>query len=136
MLRRRRLLLNCKCRESDCGHRQSRHSILGVQDTDGLPIECLTTVTFTPHRQQNQNTLIASEYNLKNWVTGNFKSISYLAVNPILPETSRVFQVVESGDLQGLREMLRKGEASLRDTDENGQSLLFVSRFYSPNYVL
>lgn len=136
-LMRRKLFLKCKCGESDCVHRQSRHSKPGAQDTDGLPMECLSTVTFTPYGQKNPYTLIASEYTLKNWVTGNFKSISFLAVNPVLPETSRVFQVVEKGDLQGLREMLQKGEASLRDTDENGLSLLFVSKpFNSPSQVV
>lgn len=100
-------------------------------------MERLTTVTFTPYGKKNPYTLIASEYNFKNWATRSFKSISFLAVNPVLPKTSRVFQVVEKGDLQGLQEMLQKGKASLRDTDENGLSLLFVSKpFNSPSQVV
>lgn len=58
---------------------------------------------------------------------GFISSVSYLALNPVLPNEAKVFEVVERGDLQQLRQMLQDGEASLRDTNENGWSLLFVS---------
>lgn len=53
-------------------------------------------------------------------------SISQITVNRVLPYDSRVFQVIKDGDLRELRRMLGNGEASLRDHDEYGASLLFV----------
>ncbi|RMJ04940.1 hypothetical protein CDV36_014390 [Fusarium kuroshium] len=52
-------------------------------------------------------------------------------VNRVLPVGSLVFELVEAGDLQGLKEMLQSGRASLRDHDEYGASLLFYS-VYEP----
>ncbi|RSL86776.1 hypothetical protein CEP52_015711 [Fusarium oligoseptatum] len=54
-------------------------------------------------------------------------SISQLQVNRVLPAGSLVFELVEAGDLQGLKEMLQSGRASLQDHDEHGASLLFYS---------
>ncbi|RGP66883.1 hypothetical protein FSPOR_6265 [Fusarium sporotrichioides] len=54
-------------------------------------------------------------------------SISRLQVNRILPSDSPVFRMVAQGELQGLLQMLQNGEASLRDHDEDGASLLFYS---------
>lgn len=89
--------------------------------------ECVTTVTFMPNYAQNPYMIVASEYFSQYSSRQHVSSISYLAINPVLPTESRVFQVVERGDLQQLREMLQNGEASLRDTDVNGCSLLHVS---------
>jgi len=52
---------------------------------------------------------------------------SRLDINRIIPSESIVFHLVREGRLQELREMLQRGEASLRDHDEYGASLLFVS---------
>lgn len=89
--------------------------------------ECATTVTFIPKYARNPYMVIASQYVSQYSIRQGASSISYLAINPVLPTTSRVFQVVEHGNLQDLREMLQNGEASLRDTDVNGCSLLHVS---------
>ena len=53
-------------------------------------------------------------------------AIPRLSVHNIIPNNSPVFDVVRSGYLARFEEMLRKGEASLRDQDEHGASLLFV----------
>jgi hypothetical protein len=110
-----------KCRKSNCSG-CGLGSDFGFRHT-----ECVTAMTFMPTKtDQNMPMIIASEYSLKCSNTGAVTSISYLAINPVLPSSSQVFQVVEEGDLQELREMLQNGEASLRDTDEGGRSLLFV----------
>lgn len=54
-------------------------------------------------------------------------TIPRLSVNRILPADSQVFTVVRSGHLREFQEMLMSGTASLRDQDERGASLLFVS---------
>lgn len=54
-------------------------------------------------------------------------AIPRLCVNNVVPNNSPVFEVVKKGELARFEEMLRQGEASLRDQDEDGSSLLFVS---------
>jgi hypothetical protein len=72
--------------------------------------------------------IVAKEWSEElNTRPGFIASVSSLALNPVLPMESKVFEVVGRGDLQQLRQMLQDGEASLRDTDEDGWSLLFVS---------
>ncbi|KAK4198562.1 hypothetical protein QBC40DRAFT_159144, partial [Triangularia verruculosa] len=56
---------------------------------------------------------------------GTSSSIPNMSMYNVLPWNSRVFSVVEQGRLAELREMLRLGEASLRDQDEYGTPLLF-----------
>ena len=53
-----------------------------------------------------------------------FPSIS---VGMMLPHDSPVFQLVERGDVLGLKKLIGQGKASLRDRDPDGASLLFVS---------
>lgn len=57
---------------------------------------------------------------------GGISSISSLSVNRVIPSNSRVFDVIEAGDLDEFRGMLASGETSLRDHDEYGGSLLLV----------
>lgn len=58
-------------------------------------------------------------------------TFSTLMVNRVLPEGSLVFNLAREGNLQELQEMFRNGEASPRDHDEHGASLLFVSHTMS-----
>lgn len=44
-----------------------------------------------------------------------------------LRNTDRIFKLVANDDLRSLNELLRAGEVCLRDCDEDGRSLLFVS---------
>ncbi|OTA76188.1 hypothetical protein M434DRAFT_402543 [Hypoxylon sp. CO27-5] len=86
------------------------------------------TSTFFPDDPRKFHMLVASTFQ-HEIRRGAVSSISRLAVNRILPWGSRVFRVVEDGDLHELRRMLKNGEASLRDHDEYGASLLFYSVF-------
>lgn len=112
---------------SDNTQCQSRESMHSEVDMNEMHMECVKSVTFMLHSPQNPYVIIASEYGSKNMAHRYVSSISYLAINPVLPSASRVFQVVATGDLQTLCEMLHNREASLRDTDQDGSSLLFVS---------
>ncbi|GAB1318058.1 hypothetical protein MFIFM68171_08268 [Madurella fahalii] len=58
---------------------------------------------------------------------GTFNVIPRLFINNIIPYGSRVFTLVEEGRITEFREMLRLGQASLRDHDEFGASLLFYA---------
>lgn len=84
-------------------------------------------MTYIPRTNPEKYILVASECVSRALYGEAMSSISYLAVNRILPMNSKVFQVVHSGQVQELRELFKSGEASLRDHDENGGSLLFVS---------
>lgn len=94
---------------------------------EGRQRDCVTTAAFLLNNTQNPYMIIASEYSMQYSKRQGVLSMSYLSINPVLPTSSRVFQVAESGTVQQLREMLQNGEASLRDTDVYGCSLLHVS---------
>ena len=49
-----------------------------------------------------------------------------LTVSPIVPAQSEVFVAIKAGDLSGLKALLRDGQASLKDCDPQGRSLLGV----------
>ncbi|KAI1213181.1 ankyrin [Annulohypoxylon truncatum] len=84
------------------------------------------TSTFFPNDPQRFHMWVASTFQRETDL-GAISSISRLSVNRVLPYGSRVFKVVEDGDLRELQRMLQNGKASLRDHDEYGASLLFYS---------
>ncbi|KAH6891485.1 hypothetical protein B0T10DRAFT_605747 [Thelonectria olida] len=86
----------------------------------------MISLTFLPNNSENGRMLVASLSQRQMFSTG-ISSISTLMVNRILPEGSRVFQVVQNGDLTELKRMLQDSEASLRDHDEYGASLLMYA---------
>lgn len=53
-----------------------------------------------------------------------------VSFSAILPNGSEVFRKVKNGDLDGLRQMLAEGTASLSDCNERGNSLLTVCPSY------
>lgn len=59
---------------------------------------------------------------------GTYNAIPRLWLNILLSTDSWVFTVVKQGRMAEFQEMLRLGKASLRDYDELGASLLFVSQ--------
>jgi hypothetical protein len=58
---------------------------------------------------------------------GMFSAIPQLLVYNVLPANSPVFSIVQQGRLREFQALLCEGKASLRDQDEHGASLLFVS---------
>ena len=53
------------------------------------------------------------------------------SINNVLKAGSKVFRVVFNGDVEELKRMFEEGEASIRDHDEYGASLLHVRK--NPN---
>lgn len=62
-------------------------------------------------------------------------SISSLSINMIRPNSAPVFAAIRNGDFEAFKMMLSLGQASIRDQDELGASLLMVSAPL-PTYVL
>lgn len=60
------------------------------------------------------------------YASGISTSIPHLCVNRVVPKSSVVFQLVSQGNLKALKGILQQGHASLRDHDEDGNSLLTV----------
>lgn len=58
---------------------------------------------------------------------GIFSAIPHFMVYNVLPAGSPVFSVVRAGRVRDFQALLREGKASLRDQDEYGAPLLFVS---------
>lgn len=85
-----------------------------------------TTVTFMTSKLQQPIMLNATNV-IQRLRNSYSRSISHLAINRVLPYGSLVFQLVEQGKLQELREGLQRGEFTLRDHDEYGSSLLCYS---------
>ncbi|OTA60082.1 ankyrin [Hypoxylon sp. EC38] len=96
--------------------------------TDETYSDYTITSTFFPDDPRRFHMLVASTFQ-HEIRRGAVSSISRLAVNRVLPIDSRVFEVVKDGDLHELQRMLQNGEASLRDHDEHGASLLLYSTF-------
>ncbi|KAI1738713.1 ankyrin [Xylaria scruposa] len=85
--------------------------------------DCKSAMWFLPKDFKKLSMLVA--YNIRQGMPGYAgESISSLAVNRVLPAGSQVFRVVKLGQLHELKDMLHRGEASLRDHDEYGASLL------------
>ncbi|KAK8108967.1 hypothetical protein PG984_014768 [Apiospora sp. TS-2023a] len=84
------------------------------------------SATFLPADPKRFHMIVATAVQEQGHL-GGISSISSLSVNRVVPSDSRVFDVVEAGNLDELRDMLDKGEASLRDHDEFGGSLLLYS---------
>ncbi|KAH6989001.1 hypothetical protein BKA56DRAFT_652463 [Ilyonectria sp. MPI-CAGE-AT-0026] len=84
------------------------------------------SLTFLPKRSSHQPMIVASSFQHQT-ADEAILTFSTLLVNRVLPEGSLVFNVAREGNLQKLKEMFRNGEASPRDHDEYGASLLHYS---------
>lgn len=82
-------------------------------------------VSFLPADLKSFRMIVASTF--YEAFSDTSSCISHLVVNRVVPAGSRVFDVVRQGQLQELLEMIQRGEASLKDHDEYGASLLMVS---------
>ncbi|KAI9148245.1 Dehydrogenase orsE [Paramyrothecium foliicola] len=125
IIKRRKMAQICNCLDTYevCILCKSRK----LDDTQN-PDTFITTevqVTLLPRDIKSYRMIVATNFvsRLKN---GNSVfPISHLAINQLIPNDSKVFQVVSEGRLDELRTMLQNGETSLRYFDEGGASLLF-----------
>jgi hypothetical protein len=91
----------------------------------------LGTVSFIPNKRRrttNFRVQISIQQSVINGFMGSLRpTVSFSAM---LPNASEVFRKVATGDLDGLRQMLTEGTASLSDCDELGNFLLVVCPSY------
>ena len=83
------------------------------------------TITLLPKTKRKKLKIRAffSQYMMKN---GTFSFAPTLSFHAVIPDDSPVFRLVEDGDLEGLKQMLQDGLASVTDCDTRGRSLLAV----------
>jgi hypothetical protein len=107
----------------------TRESILGHTVSKFTPEKIIKsfagTISILPRTKQRQMQIRASffQHMTQNGAYSFAPTISFHAV---IPNDSKVFQLIEDGDLDGLKQMLQDGLASLTDCDTNGRSLLGV----------
>ncbi len=85
-----------------------------------------TSVSLVPGRSQARHA-IRLDIRQAHSHDGFYSAIPHLLVYNVLPADSPVFSIVRDGRLREFQALLRDGKASLRDQDEYGASLLFVS---------
>ncbi|KAH7137398.1 hypothetical protein B0J13DRAFT_609452 [Dactylonectria estremocensis] len=89
-------------------------------------IDYKMSLTFLPSGSGDRHMLVASTFQHQTLGEG-ISSLSTLVVNRVLPAGSLVFELARNGNLQQLQQMFQDGEASPRDHDEYGASLLHYS---------
>ncbi|KAK4184267.1 hypothetical protein QBC35DRAFT_441782 [Podospora australis] len=86
-----------------------------------------TRIRFSPNAnsavQKSLHAVVRRSYNSQKMSI----SVPTLSVFNILPDSAPVFTVVQHGRLDEFQAMLRLGQASLRDQDQHGRSLLFYA---------
>ncbi|KAI0096588.1 hypothetical protein GGR51DRAFT_28628 [Nemania sp. FL0031] len=83
-----------------------------------------TKIVLKPRRSTRALYIEVYHYQIPNW---SGPSIPRLSVNNIVPDTSHVFTVAIKGSVQELLDIFARGQANLRDHDQNGLSLLHYS---------
>lgn len=71
---------------------------------------------------------IRAFFTQRTFSRGTFSLAPVVSFHAIIPNDSEVFDVVRHGDVDGLQRLLEVGNASLTDCDEDGHSLLWVSK--------
>jgi len=74
-----------------------------------------------------EGTHITAFFNEESSIERDIRFPPILLTYRHLRNTDRIFELVANDDVRSLNELLREGEACLRDCDEDGRSLLFVS---------
>lgn len=118
------LIISTNKRRQECSGGHPQHD--SGSDSEDDPEDFIAKLLFLPKDFKNRKMIEASVH-MQELLSGSSVSIPRLAVNKVLPYGSRVFGVVGSGNLNEFRLMLRRGEASFRDHDPGGASLLMVS---------
>ena len=74
-----------------------------------------------------QTTRIEVTFQQRMSYQGSFLRKPIVSFSALLPDDSKVFQLAENGDLEGLMSLLTRRKASLTDRDSKGRCLLNVS---------
>lgn len=113
-------------------HRKTRHHLLNSSDVfhsqddskDGDD-SMIATVKYLPRTRTGG--MFTVSFMQKVVCNGSFSSIPRFQANNVLPRDSLVFELTREGRLCDLITLLSNPEASLRDHDDLGNSLLAVS---------
>jgi hypothetical protein len=89
--------------------------------------EFLAKVKLLPNDPQSSIVVVVQLRQLQ-MPTGLLSLNPFISIGRILPPNSLIFQLVEKGDVEGLKHLINSGEVTLRDRDIYGTPLLHVSR--------
>lgn len=121
------LVMTVRGRSSGWDRAQTRSGFdaTTVEDLLMMDEQIMASVSLIPTLQQSTKmvTITETQYRVGQ---GTFISVPRLFVNNIRPASSPVFEVVARGRMDEFVAILRSGQASLRDHDEYGPSLLMV----------
>jgi hypothetical protein len=106
-------------REFTLGHTVSRFT------TEKTTKAFAGTISILPRTKKRKMQIRASFFQHMTQ-NGGYSFAPTISFHAVIPDDSKVFQLVEDGDLHGLRQMLQDGLASLTDCDTYGRSLLGV----------
>lgn len=81
-------------------------------------------VIFSPNKSCMAQVAIAFQQQILHH--GSFLTKPILSVSALLPEDSKVFQLIKEGDLKGLMKSLSLRESRVTDRDLDGRCLLKV----------
>ncbi|KAK6082095.1 ankyrin repeat protein [Seiridium cupressi] len=96
-------------------------------DSDDELDEFSATLSFLPSANVPHKRMLTISLQQIEYLDAVSLRIPRIHVNRIFPRDSLVFKLVLDGALDELRELLTQGEASIRDHDEDGRSLLNYS---------
>jgi hypothetical protein len=89
------------------------------------------TLTLFPSKESRQKRMLVVSFQQRELINGLLLKIPNISVNFVRSSDSQVFRLVREGDLDGVQKLVAQGLASIRDHDEQGRSLLFVSHSWS-----
>ena len=81
-------------------------------------------MVFSPTKPRTAQVAITFQQQILHH--GSFLKKPILSVSALLPEDSKVFQLIKKGDMRGLMKSLSLREARLTDRDLDGRCLLNV----------
>ncbi|KAK9415363.1 hypothetical protein SUNI508_10553 [Seiridium unicorne] len=107
--------------------KNQQSSVHPAEDSGDELDEFAATLSFLPSANVSHKRMLTISLQQIESLDAVSLRIPRIHVNRIIPQDSLVFELVEEGALDELRELLTKGEASIRDHDEDGRSLLSYS---------
>ncbi|KAH6984952.1 hypothetical protein BKA56DRAFT_655251 [Ilyonectria sp. MPI-CAGE-AT-0026] len=114
------IILLEKHEEQHLRHNQSSY-VDKAQAPEGDAEEVSYTVSLLPKTPGRMLKFSSTQYHTHN---GTFLGIPSLSFNRTVPSDSPIFNLVSRGRMADLQKLLMQGQASLRDHDEHGGSLL------------
>ncbi|KAK9774981.1 hypothetical protein AB5N19_12534 [Seiridium cardinale] len=124
------IVYTTKYRQSGNSDQDDSNSVLSPSSIDK------TIVALLVPGKNSAGRLLKASFMKSNFpkMRGHLNLAPTISVYRIVPNTSNIFYYIREGDLYGFQQSLRSGEASLRDRDEFGASLLhYASKYARPS---